>query len=223
MISINSAIMKTTTVLLIVFISQAASAPISGEERQIVPGIIDGISNGIEFGGAVVNEVADFWYDVWFGKNGQPEDLDKFLAEAEGRGIFDAIVGGTSEAIRLGGDIVNTGAGLVYDFWFGKDGQPEDVEKFFAEGRKLIFSNKKNVAELFNGYGGTGLGLISRKSGKAILAQDLVHYMCTQMECRPLELTGRAAEDSSVYKYQMLNKKTGEVVAEFESETKLKF
>ena len=54
------------------------------------------------------------------------------------------------------------------------------------------------------------------KSGKAILAQDLVDYMCTQMECRPLELTGRAAEDSSVYKYQMLNKKTQEVVAEFE-------
>ena len=164
--------MKTTTVLLIVFISQATSVPISGEGRGIVDTAV-GIGTGlVQTGGAIAETSANFWYCVWFSC---------------------------------------------------KDGQPEDVEKFFAEGRKLIFSNKKNVAELFNGYGGTGLGLISRKSGKAILAQDLVHYMCTQMECRPLELTGRAAEDSPVYKYQMLNKKTKEIVAEFESETNLEF
>ena len=54
------------------------------------------------------------------------------------------------------------------------------------------------------------------KSGKAILAQDLVDYMCTQMECRPFELAGRSAVDSPVYNYKMLNKKTKEVVAEFE-------
>ena len=73
--------------------------------------------------------------------------------------------------------------------------------------------------ELF--WGDEDLGLISRESGEAILAQDLVHYMCSQMECRPV--AGRSAEDSPVFKYQMLNKKTGEVVAEFESETKLEF
>ena len=155
--------MKTTTVLLIVFISQAASAPISGEERQIVPAIIGGIGLGIgiETGGALVKAVADRWYCVWFScKDGQPEDLDKFLAEGEGRGIFDAIVGGTTNAIQATGNIVKTGADFWYDVWFGKDVQPEDVDKFLAEGRKLIFSNKKNVAELFNGYGGTGLGKI---------------------------------------------------------------